>query len=241
MTCRAVEKAECHMKNITILLHKKVLVSLTWLIAIYMISLWLLQWFSGGNFDLNQAITVCKISSLGYLIITNHDLAIGSRHKPICAKINIFILTIVLFILIASIADIANTKKILVDWNHPARPFFLFFIENATYISVFPFIAFFFLDFYIYTASDSDCVDKQIASDFIVYSDVISFVPLVMVGVLLYWYSFQNQYDLNEVKVFFSGIIAILLLTSTLSASVLDAYHTEKYGNKKRAERDGSK
>jgi hypothetical protein len=176
--------------------------------------------------DLVDMVGSCKIVSLLILIYANREIphAIDiDRHADV-QRLNLGIISLSSLILILMII-----KTIVQDYSvmafPPAGAFLVRFFENNSYwISTLPIFAYFLLDVFIAFVRRSPEEDRRIATEFIVFRDLVCALPLALVLLLTELYLFMSPYEDAErtAQLFFSGAIAVILLSSAISSKALD-------------------
>jgi hypothetical protein len=184
--------------------------------------------------DLVDIVASCKIVSLIILLYTNREIPhnIDIAKQSDVRKINhviIFVSTLVLTLMI--IKTVVQDYSIL-DAPEHGRLLLSFFNANSYWISTVPIFSYVLLDLFIAFGRNSTPSDRRIAIEFILFRDLVCALPLGLVLLLAEVYLFFEPHEGADAhaQFFFSGAIAVILLSSSISSRALDLLQTRRRG-----------
>jgi hypothetical protein len=182
--------------------------------------------------DLIDMVSSCKIVSLIILIYANreipHAIDIG-KHADV-QNLNLLIISMSSLILILMIIKTIVQDYSLIGFPPAGYKIISFFSSNSYWLSTMPVFAYAFFDVFIAFIRKSPPDDRRIAIEFIIFRDLVCALPLAMVLLLTELYLFMSTYPNAEqnAQLFFSGAIAVILLSSSISSKALDLMQSRR-------------
>jgi hypothetical protein len=184
--------------------------------------------------DLVDVVAACKIVSLFILIYANREIphAIELERQQDLARINqaIVVMSSVILILL-------SVKTVVQDYSLLALPptgqqVIAFFSYNSYWIATLPVFVYGLLNLHIAFLRNSSDVERRIALEFVLFRDLVCAVPLALVLLLTEVYRlFSTKPDAAlYAELFFSGAIAVILLSSAIATRSLDVLQKRKRG-----------
>jgi hypothetical protein len=192
--------------------------------------LWVFVFVASPN--LIDMVSSCKIVSLLILIYANREIPHAieiDKHSDV-QNLNLAIISVSSLILILMIIKTIVQDYSLVGFPPTGHAIISYFSGNSYWISTVPVFAYFLLDVYIAVFRRSPPEDRRIATEFIIFRDLVCALPLAMVLLLTELYLFMSPYPDAEqnAQLFFSGAIAVILLSSAISSKALDLMQSRR-------------
>lgn len=180
-----------------------------------------------------EIVSSCKIVSLLILIYANREIPEAvdmNRHKGV-ARVNFLIIVFSGFILVMMVV-----KTVAADYASMAFPpqgelAISLFSRNAYWLSVAPIFSYFALDVWLaYVRRDASATDHDNAMEFVVFRDLVCVAPLALVLTLAEIYSTVSPLPdaRASAEFFFSGALAVILLSSAIATKALNLVHEER-------------
>lgn len=184
--------------------------------------------------DLVDVVAACKIVSLFILIYANreipHTIELERQHD--LARINQAIVVMSSIILI-----LLSVKTIVQDYSLLALPpmghqIIAFFSYNSYWIATLPVFVYGLLNLHIAFIRQSSDLERRVALEFVLFRDFVCAVPLALVLLVTETYRFLSTKPDAALyaELFFSGAIAVILLSSAIATRSLDLLQKRKRG-----------
>lgn len=175
--------------------------------------------------SLVDVVTIGKIFSLFTIVLVNGDVprAIDKEQNDI-KMINYFILIVSTIILIMSCVKFLGLDFAESTTTPIVKNFLTIIYKHIFWISVFPLVAYAFLDYYIAFVRKSNIEEKQIALKFFVFVDLVCVLPLALVYLLGIIYAEFISGVKVSAEIFTSGSMAIALLSSAIATKAVEEF-----------------
>ncbi|TVQ58285.1 MAG: hypothetical protein EA355_02340 [Rhodobacteraceae bacterium] len=180
-----------------------------------------------------EIVSSCKIVSLLILIYANREIpeSVDMRRHAGVARVNFLIIVFSGLILVMMVV-----KTVAADYASMAFPprgemAISLFSRNSYWLSVAPIFAYFMLDVWLaFVRRDAIATDHDNAMEFVVFRDLVCVAPLALVLALAEIYStFARVPDARaSAEFFFSGALAVILLSSAIATKALNLVHEER-------------
>lgn len=184
-----------------------------------------LVFLSINNITIIDVITSLELFSLAVLVIVNGEIAQGiDKRKMDLKAINYFILTITLLVMVFMVVNLlglefteSRVEKGLLN--------IITIIKNKMYwLSAFPLVAYAILDLHIATSKNSSEKEKIVASYYLIFADIVCVFPLIILFCGSYIYSILTGDYINNIELFVSGSMAIVLMSSAIATKAIDIF-----------------
>lgn len=187
-------------------------------------------------------VGACKIVSLLILIYANREIPEVieiDRHTDLNFLNFILIILSGLILVLMVIKTVIDTPGIMA-FPEGGRAVMDFFDANSYWLSTLPVFWYVLLDVYIaFIRPLSTDRDRENAMEFVVFRDLVCAAPLALVLLLA---EFYGSLALDEpaaratAEVFFSGALAVILLSSAIATKALNRIQHERLRELRRAE-----
>ena len=184
--------------------------------------------------DLVDVVAACKIVSLFILIYANREIphTIELDRQPDLDRINQIIVVLCSIILM-----LLSVKTVVQDYSLLALPplgqqIIAFFSYNSYWIATLPVFTYGLLNLHIAFLRRSGDTERRVALEFVLFRDLVCAVPLALVLLLTEAYRMISGKPeaASNAELFFSGAIAVILLSSAIATRSLDLLQKRKRG-----------
>lgn len=178
-------------------------------------------------------VSACKIVSLLILIYANREIPETidiARHTDL-SLVNFLIIVLSGLIMVLMVIKIVVEGPELANFPPGGRRVMDFFSRNAYWISTLPVFSYVLLDFIIAFLRRGSPRDRSNALEFVVFRDLVCAAPLALVLLLAEVYggvATNEPVARATAEVFFSGALAVILLSSAIATKALNQVQHER-------------
>lgn len=184
--------------------------------------------------DLVQIVSACKIVSLIILVYANREIPhhIDLTNQTDLKTVNhLIVLFSVVVLILLTIKTLVQDYSLLQTTENGQR-IIAFFSYNSYWISTMPVFLYCMLDIHIAFFRSSGGRDRHAAAEFVLFRDLVCAVPLALVLLVTETYRmFSETPDAAKfAELFFSGAIAVILLSYAIASRALDLLQARRQG-----------
>lgn len=178
-------------------------------------------------------VSACKIMSLLILIYANRETpeTIDIRRQADLSLVNFLIIVLSGLIMVLMVVKIVVDSSGLANFPSGGRRLMDFFSDNAYWISTLPVFSYVALDVVIAFLRRGSPRDRANAMEFVVFRDLVCAAPLALVLLLAEVYggvAADEPAARATAEVFFSGGLAVILLSSAIATKALNRVQHER-------------
>lgn len=113
------------------------------------------------------------------------------------------------------------------------------FKEHSHYVSIAPILAYFVFDLVLYDRTRDDPEKRRKVMQFLIYKDLFCTLPLLVVFLFTEIYAAVTDITGDQIEIFFSGSIAVIVFSSAIATETLNELHRRQARRAERPERSG--